>query len=144
MERQYGAMDLGKILKNADAQMARVAELQTDLTELVGRAEDEDGFVVAEFGSAGLNELILHPKAMRLTSGELAARIKVVIEEATADLRRQLSEKMEEAFGEDNPMRFGHDPDGAMEQVHQAKAAYDRTFEDLMGDLDRIRQRMED
>ncbi|WP_241564671.1 YbaB/EbfC family nucleoid-associated protein [Nonomuraea polychroma] len=143
IEREFGALDFDRILKNADEQMSRVAELRTSMTELVGQAEDEDGLVTVEFSGGGLKELVLHPKAMRLTSGELAERIKLTVAEAAADLRRQMGEAMEEAFGEDNPMRFGTDSDAAMEQVRQAQAAYNRTFEDLMGQLDRIRQRME-
>jgi DNA-binding protein YbaB len=143
MDREFGALDFDRILKNADQQMSRVVELQTTMGELVGRAEDEDGLVSVEFAGGGLKELTLHPKAMRLTSGELAERIKLLIGEATADLRRQMGEMFEEAFGEENPMRFSNDPQGAMEQVRQAEAAYDRTFQDLMGQLDRIRNRME-
>ncbi|GAA3242627.1 YbaB/EbfC family nucleoid-associated protein [Nonomuraea helvata] len=143
IEREFGAVDFDRVLKNANAQMARTAELQTTLTALVGRAEDEDGLVVVEFGQAGLKELQLHPKAMRLSAGELAERIKLVLKEAMADQQRQMSEAMEEAFGEDNPMRFGSDPEGAMELVRRSQAAYDRTFEDVMGELDRIQQRLE-
>lgn len=143
IDREFGALDFDKILKNADQQMSRVAEMHTFVSQLVGRAEDEDGLVTAEFAGGGLKELILHPKAMRLTSGELAERIKDTVAEAAADLRRQMNEGMEEAFGEDNPMRLGNDPEGAMQQVRQAEAAYNRTFEDLMGQLDRIRNRME-
>ncbi|WP_345557651.1 YbaB/EbfC family nucleoid-associated protein [Nonomuraea rosea] len=143
IEREFGALDLGRILKNADAQMARAAELRTSMAELVGRAEDEDGLVKVEFASAGLKELILHPKAMRLTSGELSERIKDLVKEAAADLQRQVAAMMAETFGEENPMRFGTDADGAMEQVRESEAAYNRTVGDLMGELDKIRQRME-
>jgi hypothetical protein len=136
-------LDLDRILRNADAQMARSVELQKTLAELVGQAEDEDGLVSVEFGGTGLKDLRLHPKAMRLTSGELAARIKQVLEEAAADLRRKTAEAMEEAFGEDNPMRFAQDPDGVAEQARRAVAAYDRTYEDLMGQLDRLRARLD-
>lgn len=143
MDREFGGVDFDRILKNADQQMSRAAELEASVSELVGRAEDEDGFVTVEFAGGSLKDLVLHPKAMRLSSGELAALIKGVVAEAAADLQRQLNEVMEEAFGEENPMRFGTDPEGAMEQVRQAESAYHRTFEEVMGQLDRIRQRME-
>jgi hypothetical protein len=80
---------------------------------------------------------------MRLTSGELAERIQLVIAEASADLRRKVTEAMQEMFGDDNPMRFADDPDGPMAQVREAEAAYNRTFDDLLGELDQIRNRME-
>ncbi len=143
IEREFGAMDLNRVLKNADAQMARAGELQQVLAELVGTAADRDGLVQVEMGSAGLKNLHLHPKAMRLTSGELAERIQLVIAEASADLRRKVTEAMQELFGDDNPMRYANDPDGPMAQVREAEAAYNRTFDDLMGELDQIRNRME-
>ncbi|MFG6193000.1 YbaB/EbfC family DNA-binding protein [Nonomuraea sp. JJY05] len=144
IERDFGALDINRILSNADQQMARAGELQRVLQDLTGQAQDEDGFVMAEFGSTGLKELVLHPKAMRLNSAELAERIKAVIAEANADLQRRISEEMGNVFGEENnPMRFAQDSEGGLELVRQAEAAYNRTYEDLMGELDRIRQRME-
>ncbi|GGP17447.1 YbaB/EbfC family nucleoid-associated protein [Nonomuraea glycinis] len=143
IEREFGAMDLNRVLKNADAQMARAGELQRVLAELVGTAADQDGLVQVEMGGAGLKNLHLHPKAMRLTSGELAERIQLVIAEASADLRRKVTEAMQETFGDENPMRFADDPDGPMAQVRGAEAVYNRTFDDLMGQLDQIRNRME-
>jgi hypothetical protein len=144
IERDFGALDINRILSNADQQMARAGELQRVLQDLTGQAQDEDGFVMAEFGSTGLKELVLHPKAMRLNSAELAERIKAVIAEANADLQRRISEEMGNVFGEENnPMRFAQNPEGGLELVRQAETAYNRTYEDLMGELDRIRQRME-
>ncbi|WP_049570649.1 YbaB/EbfC family nucleoid-associated protein [Nonomuraea sp. SBT364] len=142
-DRDFGGIDPERILQNAERQMARVAELQQAIAKTVGRAEDEDGLVRVELGAAGLQELFLHPKAMRLTSGELAERVKATFAEAAADQRRQMSEAMEELYGEDNPMRFAGDPDGVLEQARQAEALYNKTFEDLSGQLDRIVQRME-
>ncbi|MFI7450708.1 YbaB/EbfC family nucleoid-associated protein [Nonomuraea sp. NPDC049714] len=143
IEREFGAMDLDRVLKNADAQMARIGDLRQVLTELVGRAADQDGLVQVEMGNAGLRSLQLHPKAMRRTSGELAELIQAVIAEAADDLRRKVTESMQELFGDENPMRFADDPDGPMAQVREAEAAYNRTFDDLMGELDQIRNRME-
>ncbi|WP_431915733.1 YbaB/EbfC family nucleoid-associated protein [Nonomuraea jabiensis] len=144
MEREFGALDINRILRNADQQMARAGEFQQVLQDLTGHAQDEDGLVTAECGSTGLKELVLHPKAMRLNSADLAERIKAVIAEANADLQRRVSEEMGNVFGEENnPMRFAQNPEGGLELVRQAEAAYNRTYEDLMGELDRIRQRME-
>jgi DNA-binding protein YbaB len=140
----FGDLDFDRIMKNADRQFARIEVVQNALSGLVGRAEDEDGLVSVEYAGAGLRELTLHPKAMRLTSGELAERIKEVIADAAADLRVQISEVMEEEYGEDNPMRFAGDREGALEQVRQAEAAYNRTAEDVMGELDRIMRRMQE
>ncbi|MEV8633397.1 YbaB/EbfC family nucleoid-associated protein [Streptosporangium sp. NPDC051023] len=119
-------------------------ELQKELSLLVGRAQDEDGFVTVEYATEGLRELELHPKAMRLSSGELAERIKEVVREAAEDLRKQAELAMDKVFGEEeNPMRLLGDPESIMKQVRDAERVYDRTFEDVMGELDRIRRRLE-
>ncbi|MFF4416377.1 YbaB/EbfC family DNA-binding protein [Streptosporangium sp. NPDC001559] len=119
-------------------------ELQRTITTLVGRAQDEDGLVAVEYAAEGLRGLELHPKAMRLSSGELAERIKEVFAEASRDLQRQLGEAADQAFGEgDNPLRTFGGPDGPLEQVKEAGDAYDRAFQDVMGELDRIRRRLE-
>jgi len=143
IEPDFGGIDIDALIKDSESRMARVVALQETLDGLVGRAQDEDGLVTVEMGQTGLKDLVLHPKAMRLTSGDLAGRIKRAFEEASADLQRQMSEAMEEEFGENNPMRFATDPDGQMELVRRAQSAADRMFEDAMGELDRIRNRME-
>ncbi|MEV5325750.1 YbaB/EbfC family nucleoid-associated protein [Nonomuraea fastidiosa] len=143
IESDFGGIDIDQLVKDSESRMARVAALQETLGGLVGRAQDEDGLVTVEMGQTGLKDLILHPKAMRLTSGELAERIKRAFEEAAADLQRQLSEVMEEEFGENNPMRFATDPESQMELVRRAESVANRMFEDAMGELDRIRNRME-
>lgn len=140
----FANIDIEKLIKTADGQFARVEELEKTVASLVGRAEDEDGLVTVEFAREGLRELDLHPKAMRLGSAELSEKIKEVIREASDDLQRQISEAMVKVFGEeDNPMRFVNDPEGALSQVRSAEAAYNRTFEDVMGELDRIRRRLD-
>ncbi|MFI6596334.1 YbaB/EbfC family nucleoid-associated protein [Nonomuraea sp. NPDC050536] len=140
----FANIDIDKLLKTADSQFARVEELQKAMADLVGRAEDEDGLVSAGFTAAGLTDLELHPKAMRLSSGELSEKIKQVVRDASDDLQRQINSAMNDVFGEeDNPMRFVDNPDAALEQVRSAEAAYNRTFEDVMGELDRIRRRLD-
>ncbi|MEU8247156.1 YbaB/EbfC family nucleoid-associated protein [Nonomuraea sp. NPDC048916] len=140
----FANIDIEKLIKTADGQFARVEELQKTVATLVGRAQDEDGLVTVEFAAEGLRELELHPKAMRLSSGELAEKIKETIRMASDDLQRQMSDAMGEVFGEeDNPMRFVNDPEAALSQVRSAEAAYNRTFEDVMGELDRIRRRLD-
>ncbi|NRQ39081.1 YbaB/EbfC family nucleoid-associated protein [Nonomuraea sp. NN258] len=140
----FANIDIDKLLKGADEQFARIEEFQRNVGSIVGRAQDEGGFVTVEYGAEGLRELELHPKAMRLSSGELADLIKTALREATADLQAQLNRAMGDVFGEeDNPMRFADDPEAALSKVKEAESAYNRTFEDVMGELDRIRRRLE-
>jgi DNA-binding protein YbaB len=137
-------IDVDKVLRGAGEHFARMEEVQKGMAALVGRARDEDGLVTVEYTSGGLSELDLNPKAMRLSSGELAEKIKVVVRDAAQDLQEQVGTLMGEAFGEeDNPMRYADNPDAALQQVREMEAAYDRTFEDVMGELDRISRRLD-
>ncbi|MFI6293150.1 YbaB/EbfC family nucleoid-associated protein [Nonomuraea sp. NPDC050790] len=142
-EEEFRAEDLDKVMRSAEQQFARVGELQQTLGELVGRAQDDDKFVHVEYTSAGLRELTLHPKAMRLSSGELADLIKAVMAEAAADLQNQVSEAMDAAFGDQNPMRYVNNPEGMLADVRSAESAYNRVYDDAMGELTKIRNRME-
>ncbi|MFC4529512.1 YbaB/EbfC family nucleoid-associated protein [Sphaerisporangium dianthi] len=139
----FAGFDIDKLMSGAQRQLAQVEELQRRTAELVGRAADKNGYVTVEYTGQGLHELELNPRAMRLPSSDLAALIKTVVREAGLDLERQTNELMEELFGEDNPMKLLQDPEAALAQVKQAEAAYDRTFEEVMSDLDEIRRRLQ-
>ncbi|MEO3873647.1 YbaB/EbfC family nucleoid-associated protein [Nonomuraea sp. B12E4] len=137
----FAKIDIDKLLKGADRQLALLGEFQQNVGSLVGRAQDEDGFVTVEYGQEGVRELELHPKAMRLSSGELAELIKTALKDATDDFQKQLHEAAGELFGEeDNPMKF--DPEAMTERLHAAQRMHDRAFEDVMGELDGIRRRL--
>ncbi|GAA4518920.1 MULTISPECIES: YbaB/EbfC family DNA-binding protein [Nonomuraea] len=140
----FANIDIEKLLKGMDDQIARLEKFQRGAGDCVGRAEDEDGLVTVEYDQTGLRELNLHPKAMRLASGELADLIKVVLAEAVADFQVKFTEMAGEAFGErGNPMKLATDPSSALNDIKNAEAAYDRAFTDVMGELDRIRRRLE-
>ncbi|WP_157252324.1 YbaB/EbfC family nucleoid-associated protein [Nonomuraea typhae] len=139
----FADIDVDKLLKTADEQFAKMGELQKALEDVVGRATDEDGLVTAGYSAAGLAELELHPKAMRLSSGELAEKIKEVIRAANDDLQNQVGAAMSEAYGEeDNPMRMLKDPESVLEPLKNVEADYNRTFENVMTELDAIRRRL--
>jgi DNA-binding protein YbaB len=140
----FGNIDMDRLLSGVDEQFTKAEELQKAMTALVGRAEDEAGLVVVEYAQEGLRTLDLHPKAMRLSAGELSEKIKAAVQDAALDLQRQVNDLMAEVYGEEsNPMRLLENPDRALRQVKQAEASYERAFEDVMGELDRIRRNMD-
>ncbi|MEU6407430.1 YbaB/EbfC family nucleoid-associated protein [Microbispora sp. NPDC046933] len=139
----FDDFDMERFRERADARMAAVERLQTTLSSLVGRARDEDGLVSVEFSGQGLSELELHPKAMRLSSGELADRIKETVRAASDDLYRQMNRAMAEVLGQEGDQaRFLDDPEAVLAQVREAETAFDRTAEDVLGELDRISRRL--
>ncbi|GII60386.1 hypothetical protein Skr01_04710 [Sphaerisporangium krabiense] len=140
----FAGIDLEKLLNQAQERFAHMEGLQRRLAELVGRAQDKDHLVTVEYGAEGLRELELNPRAMRLASTDLAALIKTVSADAARDLREQTNEAMAEVFGaEDNPMRLLEDPEAAIARAKEAEAAYNRVFEDVMSELDRVRRRLD-
>jgi hypothetical protein len=140
----FAKIDIEKLLKGFDGQLARLEKFQSDIDSYVGRAQDENGLVTIEYDHQGMRELELHPKAMRLSAVELAELIKTVLQEATADFQTRVYDGAGEVFGEeDNPMKFHRDPEVALRKIKDAEAIYERGFEDVMGQLDDIRRRME-
>ncbi|GGO04431.1 YbaB/EbfC family nucleoid-associated protein [Microbispora bryophytorum] len=139
----FDDFDVERFGRRADATIAAVERLQETLSSLVGRARDEDGLVEVEFTGRGLSELKLHPKAMRLSSGELAERIKETVGAASDDLYRQMNRAMAEVLGQEGDQtRFLNDPEAVLKQVREAESAFDRTTEDVLGELDRISRRL--
>ncbi|MFI9589411.1 YbaB/EbfC family nucleoid-associated protein [Nonomuraea sp. NPDC052265] len=137
----FGNIDMDRLLDNMDKQLSKSEELQKAMSALVGRGEDEGHLVLVEYGQEGLRTLDIQPKAMRLSAVELSERIKAAIEQATADLQRQADELLTQLFGEaSNPMRMLENPERALRPVRKAEASYERAFEDVMGELDRIRR----
>lgn len=140
----FGNIDMDRLIDSMDQQLSKSEELQKAMSALVGRGEDEGHLVVVEYAHEGLRTLDIRPKAMRLSAVELSERIKAAIEEATADLQRQADELMTEMFGEaGNPLRMMENPDRALRHVRKAEASYERAFEDVMGELDRIRRELD-
>ncbi|TDD30705.1 YbaB/EbfC family DNA-binding protein [Nonomuraea terrae] len=140
----FAKIDLEKLVKGADEQLALLGDFQERAASCVGRAQDENGFVAVEYGQEGVRELELHPKAMRLSSGELAELIKITLRDATEDFQRRLTEDAGELFGqESNPLRLLAEPGSITAKVKEAEPLYDQAFEDVMGRLDSIRRRLE-
>ncbi|MEU7691317.1 YbaB/EbfC family nucleoid-associated protein [Microbispora hainanensis] len=135
----FDDFDVERFQQRVDARITAVERLQTTLSSLVGRARDEDGLVSVEVSARGLSELELHPKAMRLSSGELAERIKETMRAASDDLYRQMNRAMADALGpEGDQSKFLDDPEAVLAQVREAESAFDRTAKDVLGELDRI------
>ncbi|MDR8408569.1 YbaB/EbfC family nucleoid-associated protein [Nonomuraea sp. 3-1Str] len=142
--QNFPGIDVDRLLKIAEQQVAQAEEAQKALSAVVGRASDADNLVHVEFGGQGLRELELRPKAMRLGSEELAEKIKATIQAAVADHQARVEEAMVEVYGEeDNPMRLVKDPDAALDRLRSAEAAYNRTFDSVMGELTAISRRLD-
>ncbi|MDH2425083.1 YbaB/EbfC family nucleoid-associated protein [Sphaerisporangium sp. TRM90804] len=140
----FANIDVDKLLTGAQQQFARMEELQSRMGELVGRAQDKDRLVTVEYAGDGLRELEINPRAMRMASADLADLIKTVTQDATRDLQGKTNELMEEIFGkDDNPMKLLNDPEAAMAGAREAEATYNRVLDDVMGELDRIRRRLD-
>lgn len=69
---------------------SRVSEIQQGIASLSTEVEDEDGQLRATVGAEGVTNLFIAPRAMRLGSEELAERLVVLIQRASADLQSQI------------------------------------------------------
>jgi autotransporter translocation and assembly factor TamB len=137
--------NLGAIVNSADAEqlinqmkanLARTNAMRDRVRDLVGEARTDDGHVRATYtATAGLAELTIDPRAMRLPSKELAARIVALTAAARADLERQRAEIVAES---------GHDaaelsPERSEAMLSELTSAYARGMGDIQTVFDRFR-----
>jgi DNA-binding protein YbaB len=137
-------LDIEKLVRLSEEHSARVKEMQERAAELKGHAESKDRRItVTCTTSGGVSDIDIDPRAMRMPAAEFAETLKTLIREANADLQRQLSELMAETYGEAaNPMALVQNQEAVQERIQQAAAAYDRTLDDAMSELERIAKQL--
>ncbi|HEX5494811.1 MAG TPA: YbaB/EbfC family nucleoid-associated protein [Mycobacteriales bacterium] len=140
----FANLNVDRLVDDARQRFARVHELQERTSAFEGHARTEDGRISATYtATGGLTGLHLDPRALRMGSEELAEKIVEVIGEAARDLQRQNAEAMNEVFGEDgNPMRYLTDQQAVEDRATEMRQSFDRTMNDVVGELDRVRRRL--
>lgn len=139
----FANINVERVIEQAKNQASAVMGMQEKLTSLVGRAESEDGHIKVAFESAGLSELEINPRAMRMGSAELAATIKQLVREASDDLQRQIREEIGEAFaGQDNPMEILDDPTKAAEKMKDIHNALNSATGDVSDFMEKMRKQL--
>jgi DNA-binding protein YbaB len=137
-------LDLEKLIRVSEEQSARVQEMQERAAELTGVAGSKDGRIkVTCTVNGGVTDIQIDPRAMRMPAADFAETLKTLIREATADLHRQLSGLMAETYGEEvNPMALAQNQEAVQQKIQDAAAAYDRTLDDAMSELQRIAKQL--
>jgi DNA-binding protein YbaB len=137
-------LDIEKLVRISEEHSARVKEMQERAVELKGYAESKDRRIsVTCTTNGGVADIDIDPRAMRMPAAEFAETLKALIREANADLQKQLSELMAETYGEAaNPMALVQNQEAVQERIQQAAAAYDRTLDDAMSEMERIAKQL--
>ncbi|MCO5968790.1 YbaB/EbfC family nucleoid-associated protein [Actinoallomurus soli] len=137
-------LDIDRLMRIAEEQAGRVEEMQRLAAEIQGVAESRDKQVkVVCTVNDGVADIRISPRAMRMPSGEFAELLKILIRDAQKNLNDQLHELMTEAYGEEaNPLALAANQEAIQERLHQAAAAYDRTLNDAMSEMERIAKQL--
>jgi DNA-binding protein YbaB len=137
-------LDIEKLIRVSEEHSAKVKDMQERAAELKGRAETDDRRIkVTCTATGGVSDIDIDPRAMRMPAKDFAETLKRLIHEAQADLHRRLSELMAETYGEAaNPMALAQNQEAVQERIQQAAAAYDRTLDDAMTELQRIAKQL--
>lgn len=86
-----------KQMRDSTQSLGRLQEVRTRMADAVGRGEADGGHIVVEYTTAGLSELTINPRAMRLPSTELAEAIKEALAAAVKDFRTQSMQALRDA-----------------------------------------------
>lgn len=89
--------DAERKLRDSTHNLDNLRDVQAKLAEAVGRGEAADGHVLVEYTAAGLRELTIDPRAMRMTSEELAEAVKEALGAAVQDFRAQSAQALRDA-----------------------------------------------
>lgn len=137
-------LDIEKLVRVSEEHSARIQEMQEQAAELKGVAESKDRRIKVICTVAdGVADIQIDPRAMRMAATDFAETLKTLIREAGADLHRRLSELMAETYGEaNNPMALAENPEAVQQKIKDAAAAYDRTLDDAMTELQRIAKQL--
>lgn len=118
--------------------MEAMRAVQDEVRELRGRAESDDGLVVAAFSATeGFHGLVLDPRAMRLPSVDLAESIESVARAAREDFERQRREIVGRLGG--SP---AVDVDAAQREIAEVTQAATKGLGDMQALFDQFRHRM--
>jgi DNA-binding protein YbaB len=139
-----GNLDIERLIRISEEQSSKIQEMQERSADLKGQAESKDRRIkVTCTVSGGVTDIKIDPRAMRMPADLFAETLKTLIHEANADLQRQLSDLMAETYGaEANPMALMQNQEALQQRIHDAAAAYDRTLDDAMTELQRIAKQL--
>jgi DNA-binding protein YbaB len=141
-------IDPEMLFRETRSQFDQVADMQRAMAELRGRAESQDGRVRAVYSQdAGLADVELDPRAMRMSAAELAELIVQVSGEAKRDLERQMKELMDETLDRqdvtpDDLKDMFEEPSGLTETLGSMGRIFEGATKEVEGILDQIRRVM--
>lgn len=128
-------LDVDGLVGQLQSRFAPAEQFHRQSAELVGRAESADGLIAATWNAVdGLQELTLDPRAMRMSSVDLAAEVVAVTVAACADLGRQ-RDRLSAQFG---PEKSLPDPEALRAVGH----AYAEAAGGVQALMDRFRNEL--
>jgi len=137
-------LDPDELLKQARKWSDKSAALQESMKAIEGHAQSRDGYISVTYtASAGLQELELNPRAMRMASQDLAAAIKETVREAMNDMQQKMTAAMSEVFGEFNPMEMLNNPEQVTGQAKKMEESLNMSAKDALAGIEEIRRKLQ-
>jgi DNA-binding protein YbaB len=138
-----GDMDFGRLLRQSQERMQKLAAVQEQTAGLTGRAETPDGRIkVASTAGDPLAELQIDPRAMRMPAEDLAAAIRDTVRLARRDLEERVERITSEQYGEeDNPLNALGNTEELQRNLNDMQSMFQRTGQDaqtMLEDLQRM------
>lgn len=129
-------MDVDEQLRDMRRTADGIRNARERIAGLTGTGSAADGRVrVTWTAGTGLDQLYIDPRAMRMSSDDLAAAAKAAIVAAISDLRGQTAEVLQE--------ETGVPPDGAVSRIADLRESFDREMNEIAARIDGARRQME-
>ena len=129
------------LLRHSQERVAKIAHLREQSASVVGAAETADGRIsVTSTADDPVAELRIDPRAMRMTSDDLAAAIKETIRRALADRERQVERLAAEEYGEENPLDLLDNKEALQQTLGQVQGMFEKAGRDAQSMIAQLQQ----
>ncbi|GLZ07397.1 hypothetical protein Acsp03_48630 [Actinomadura sp. NBRC 104412] len=138
-----GDMDIERMLRESRERAWKLAEVRDRVVGLTGHAESPDGRIKVTSSAADpLAELDIDPRAMRMSSGELATAIRETVRLARRDLEEQIERVTAEQYGEENPLDMLGKNEDLQRNLNEMQDMFRQTGQQAQRMLEDLQQRL--
>ncbi|MBA9003169.1 YbaB/EbfC family nucleoid-associated protein [Thermomonospora cellulosilytica] len=144
MDFDISNLDPAQALRQSEERMKVLSAVRAKMADLEGRAESADGRIRVTCNVRDpLAEIHIDPRAMRMSSQELAETIRETARRAREHLDEQVEELTAQQFGDTvNPLDLLKDPERLKESLSDMQNMFAKASSDAQTMLDQLQRQL--